>query len=74
MERRDILNSRDLSRLARLLAEHPELATTKMEHWCDHKSADPVGYMAMLRFDHGRLGLPSELPGTGAAAKALVDA
>jgi len=74
VERRDILNSRDLSRLTRLLAEHPELATTKMEHWCDHKSADPVGYMAMLRFDHARLGLPSELPGTGAAAKALIDA
>jgi uncharacterized protein len=74
VERRDILNSRDLSRLARLLGEHPELATTKMEHWCDHKSADPVGYMAMLRFDHGRLGLPSELPGTGAAVEALIDA
>jgi uncharacterized protein len=26
VERRDILNSRDLSRLTRLLAEHPELA------------------------------------------------
>ena len=75
VERRDILNSRDLSRLARLLAEHPELATTKMEHWCDHKlGADPLGYMAMLRFDHARLGLPSELPGTGAAARALIDA
>ena len=35
VERRDILNSRDLSRLARLLAEHPELATTKMERWSD---------------------------------------
>src|SRR5260370_18600736 len=74
VERRDILNSRDLSRLARLLAEHPELATTKMEHWCDHKSAGPVGYMAMLRFDHARLGLPSELPGPGPAAKALIAA
>jgi ankyrin repeat protein len=74
VERRDTLNSRDLSRLTRLLAEHPELATTKMEHWCDHKSADPLGYMAMLRFDHDRLGLPSELPGTGAIARALIDA
>jgi uncharacterized protein len=45
-----------------------------MEHWCDHKSADPVSYMAMLRFDHDRLGLPSELPGTGAMARALVEA
>jgi ankyrin repeat protein len=74
VDRRDVLNSRDLSRLARLLADHPELATTKMEHWSDHKSADPVGYMAMLRFDHDRLGLPPELPGTGAIAKALIRA
>src|SRR6266705_3485805 len=75
VERRDILNSRDLSRLTRLLAEHPELATTKMEHWCDHKQgADPLGYMAMLRFDHDRLGLPRDLPGTGAIAKALIGA
>jgi len=75
VERRDVLNSRDLSRLTRLLAEHPELATTRMEHWCDHKlGADPLGYMAMLRFDHDRLGLSRELPGTGAVARALIDA
>jgi len=75
VERRDILNSRDRSRLARLLTEHPELATAKMEHWCDHQlGADPLGYMAMLRFDHARLGLPSELPGTGTIARALIDA
>ena len=75
VERRDILNRRDLSRLTRLLAEHPELATAKMEHWSDHQlGADPLGYMAMLRFDHDRLGLPGELPGTGAMARALVQA
>lgn len=74
VERRDVLNSRDLSRLSRLLAEHTELATTRMEHWSDHKSADPLGYMAMLRFDHDRLGLPRELPGTGAMARALIEA
>ena len=74
VERRDILNSRDLSRLARLLAEHPGMATVKMEHWCDHKCAGTLGYMAMLRFDHGRLGLPGELPGTGAMARALIEA
>jgi uncharacterized protein len=75
VERRDVLNSRDLSRLTSLLAEHPELATTTMEHWSDHQlGADPLGYMAMLRFDHDRLGLPSELPGTGAMARALIDA
>ncbi len=30
--------------------------------------------MAMLRFDHDRLGLPPDLPGTGAMAQALIDA
>ncbi|MBV9451494.1 MAG: ankyrin repeat domain-containing protein [Streptosporangiaceae bacterium] len=74
VERRDILNSRDLSRLTRLLAEHPELAAVKMEHWCDHKCAGTLGYMAMLRFDARRLGLPRELPGTGAMARALIEA
>ena len=75
VERRDILNSRDLSRLTRLLAEHPGLATTKMEHWSDHQlGADPLAYMAMLRFDQDRLGLPAELPGTGAMARALIEA
>jgi len=74
VERREILNSRDLSRLNRLLVAHPELATTKMEHWRDHKCAEPLGYIAMLRFDHRRLGLPRDLPGTGAVARALIDA
>jgi hypothetical protein len=74
VERRDILNSRDLSRLSRLLAEHPEMAAVQMENWADHKCAGTVGYMAMLRFDSGRLGLPRELPGTGAMAKALIQA
>jgi len=74
VERREILASRDLSRLAGLLAEEPELARIKMEHWRDHKQALPLGYMAMLRFDHERLGLPRELPGTGAVAQALIAA
>jgi uncharacterized protein len=74
VDRRDILNSRDLSRLARLLAEHPELATTKMEHWADRQHGEPLGYITMMRFNHDRLELPCELPGSGAAAKALIDA
>jgi hypothetical protein len=74
VERRDILNSRDLSRLERLLAEHPELATIKMEHWADRQRGEPLGYITMMRFNHDRLGLPSELPGTGAIARALIDA
>jgi uncharacterized protein len=74
VERRDTLNSRDLSRLTRLLAEHPELATAKMEHWSDRQRGEPLGYVTMMQFNHDRLGLPRELPGTGAIAKALIDA
>lgn len=74
VERREILTSRDLPRLRRLLAEQPELARIEMEHWRDHERAQPLGYIAMLGFDHERLGLPRELPGTGAVAQALIDA
>jgi uncharacterized protein len=74
VERRDILNSRDLSRLTRMLAEHPELAIRPMEHWADRQHGEPLGYITMMRFNHDRLGLPSELPGTGAIARALIDA
>lgn len=75
VERRDVLNSRDLSRLADLLNRHPSLATTRMARWADHqRGADLLGYMATLRFDHRRLGLPRDLPGTGAVARALLAA
>ena len=74
VERRDILNSRNLSRLTRLLAEHPGLATAPMEHWADRQDGEPLGYITMMRFNHDRLGLPRELPGTGAIARALIDA
>jgi hypothetical protein len=74
VERRDILNGRDLSRMTRLLAEHPELATSQLEHWSDHACAQPLGYITMMRFNHDRLGLPRELPGTGAIARALIEA
>jgi tetratricopeptide (TPR) repeat protein len=74
VERREILASRDLSRLRPLLAEESELARIKMEHWRDHKQALPLGFMAMLRFDRERRGLPRELPGTGGVAQALIDA
>lgn len=62
VERRGILNSRDLSRLTRLLAEHPELATRPMEHWADRQHGEPLGYITMMHFNHDRLGLPRELP------------
>jgi uncharacterized protein len=73
-ERREILNRRDLSRLARLLAEHPELATRPMENWSDRNRSRPLGYITKLRFYRDQLGLPSDLPGTGAVARALLDA
>lgn len=75
VERRELLNSRDLEGLRALLEEHPELAVEKLEHWCDHRrGATPLGYMAMLRFDAARLGLPRALTGTGAVTQLLVGA
>jgi ankyrin repeat protein len=73
VERRDVLNRRDLSRLRSLLSDEPELAGSKLEHWCDHpKGATPLGYVAMLRFDAPRLGLPDDITGTGEVARALL--
>ncbi|MGI9002299.1 MAG: ankyrin repeat domain-containing protein [Pseudonocardia sp.] len=75
VQRREIFDSGDVSRLRTMLAEQPELAIHRMEHWCDHQlGADPLGYLAMLRFDSRRLGLPPDLPGVGAMTRALLDA
>jgi uncharacterized protein len=74
VERRQILDDRDLSRLTALLAEEPELATTRMERWCDHPlGASPLGYTAMLRYDTSG-GTWRDLPGTAAVAHALLEA
>jgi uncharacterized protein len=45
-----------------------------MERWADRQHGEPLGYITMMRFNHDRLGLPRELPGTGAIARALIDA
>jgi ankyrin repeat protein len=75
VERREMLNSRDLDRLSALLAEDPNLAVSPMVNWTDHRlGANPLNYVAMIGFDHERLGLPKSLPGTGAVATALIDA
>jgi hypothetical protein len=74
VERRDILSNRDLPRLTKLLAEHPGLAVSPLERWADRARGEPLGYITMMRFNHDRLGLPAELPGTGAIAKALIEA
>ncbi len=74
VQRRDFLNRRDLSGLLRLLAMHPELATSHLEHWADRASEEPLGYITMMWFNRDRLGLPRDLPGTGAIARALIEA
>ena len=75
VERREILNSRDLDRLATLLADEPDLAVSLMTNWADHPhGSNPLNYVAMIGFDHERLGLPADLPGTGRVAAALIDA
>jgi ankyrin repeat protein len=75
VERRHLLNRRDLLRLRAMFADHPELAAEKLMHWCDHpRGATPLGYIAMLRFDARRLGLPPIGDGTAAVARALVEA
>lgn len=74
VDRREILNRRDVDRLEALLAEHPALAVDEMEHWCDHpRGAAPLNYVAMLRYDTSR-GVWRDLPGTGAMARALLAA
>lgn len=75
VERREVLNTRDLNRLSSLLAQDPGLAVSRMVNWADHRAgANPLNYIAMIGFDHERLGLPAELPGTGRVAAALIDA
>jgi hypothetical protein len=45
-----------------------------MEHWSDRNRNKPLGYITKMRFYHDQLGLPGELPGTGAIARALIGA
>jgi ankyrin repeat protein len=75
VERREVLNSRDLDRLSALLADDPDLAVSRMVNWADHRlGASPLNYIAMIGFDHERLGLPADLAGTGRVAAALIEA
>jgi len=74
VERREILDDRDLRRLTVLLAADPRLAATEMEHWCDHpRGASPLAYVAMLRYDTST-GEWRDVAGTGAIARALLQA
>ncbi len=74
IERRAVLDRLDAARLAELLADHPELAVRRMTNWCDHpEGASPLGYVAMMRYDTAG-GIWRDVPGTGALARALLDA
>jgi len=76
VERRAILNARDVAAAeARIAAADSSWATADLRGWCDHpRGAAPLNYMAMLRFDAGRLGLAGPLEGTGEMAGALLAA
>lgn len=74
VELREILDSLDVSRLEALLSAHPELATEKMLHWCDHpRGVSPLSYVAMLRYDTAEK-VWRDLTGTGAMARVLLRA
>lgn len=75
IERRAILNARDVERARRRIAADPAWATSDLTGWCDHRcGAAPLNYMAMLRFDAPRLGLSGPLAGTGEMARLILDA
>jgi uncharacterized protein len=75
VERRTILNLRDVDALRRLLADKPELAGRRLERFGDHRrGVEPLALMAMLRFEAHGAGITPDLSGTGAMAQALIDA
>lgn len=74
VDRRRILDTRDMDGLGAMLAAHPEQAVQRLRNWSDHpRGASPLGYVAMLRYDtSGRRW--RDLPGTGPVAEALLAA
>ncbi len=74
VERRMILDARDLGQLTALISDDPTLATSSMDNWCDHlMGASPLGYVAMLRFDTTN-NVWRDVEGTAAMARALIAA
>jgi len=75
VDRRAILNDRDVDRLTALLADDAGLAVTPMQRWCDHHplGATPLGYVAMLRYDTSR-DVWRDVTDTAAMARALLEA
>src|SRR5262245_23587596 len=73
IERRQILDDRDVVRLAALLAEEPALATAPMRPWgAPGGGPSPVSYTAMLRYDTaGRVW--RDVPDTASLARLLLE-
>ena len=75
VERRTILNLRDVDGLRRLVADQPDMARRPLARFGDHRrGVEPLALVAMLRFEARGAGLSNDLPGTGAMAQALIDA
>jgi len=75
VERRAILNARDVAAAKARIAADRSWATADLAGWCDHRrGAAPLNYMAMLRFDAVRLGLAGPLEGTGEMGRVLLAA
>ena len=74
VERREILDSRDIDRLRVLLSSDPTLATSSLEHWSDHpRGASPLGYVAMMRYDTASRTW-RDVPGAARVARELIAA
>ena len=70
-----ILNARDAGTAQSRIDADRTWATRDLRGWCDHRSGTaPLNYMAMLRFDAGRLGLSGPLEGTGEMTRLLLAA
>lgn len=75
LERRAILTRCDVARARDEISRDGSWATRHLSGWTDHRSATPLSFMAMLRFDSRRLGLAGEdFSGTAAMARLLLDA
>ncbi|MFC4942903.1 ankyrin repeat domain-containing protein [Pseudonocardia sp. GCM10023141] len=74
VDRRRILDDRDLGRLTAALARDPGSATSPLRNWSDHPHGTaPLSYVAMLRYDTAAR-IWREVPGTAAMARALLRA
>ena len=72
VERREILDSRDVERLRALLSSDPTLATSSLERWSDHpRGASPLGYVAMMRYDTASRTW-RDVPGAAQVARELI--